>query len=97
MDDSAEQLLQTLRKDRDLRRTSENYATKQLGTAREILEVTVTACKQMIPTLGYADEMLRVLIADARRVTAAEIDFDQAVAGREAMDKLIAAIEADRS
>lgn len=94
MDASIDRLLETLRQNRDLRRRSEDNVITLLGQAREILEVTLQACKHTIPTIGYADEMLKVLIADARRVTAAEIDFAETVNGREAMDALITAIEA---
>lgn len=88
-------VLQHLREQRDLRRTSEDNAAAQLDLARQALDTTQTIFGQLARVFDAGSpHALRLIVADARRVTAAEVDFAEAVAAREAMDKLIAEVEA---
>jgi hypothetical protein len=88
-----------LSKQRDLRRENEDNAARQLDLARQMLTATETNYGQIMRIFeAGSPHALRLILADARRVTAAEIDFSEAVAAREALDKLIAEIEsADES
>ena len=85
-----------LAEQREVRRWNEDAAHELLATARRLPEASKLSQDALVAAFGLTDGVRRMIVADALQIAAAELVFDSSLRAREAIDAVIAEVEALR-